>query len=90
MSLGSDNARFQLTIYRDGVAPEVKDFDIPVMDTQLAVQAPWTKLTVKNFTPNVGLDFTNPDGGDHLQAGDGEITGLDTTKDVYVLATAVI
>ena len=89
MPNGDDNARFQLTIYRDGVAPEVKDFEIPEMDTQLAVQAPWTKLTVKNFTPDFGLDFTNPGGGEHLQAGDGEITGLDPTEDVYVLATSV-
>ena len=90
MSLGSDNARFQLTIYRDGVAPEVKDFEIPAMDTQLAVQAPWTKLILENFTANFGLFFTNPGGEEQVPAEDGEITGLDPTKDVYVLATPVI
>ena len=40
MPNGDDNARFQLTIYREGVEPEVKDFEIPEMDTQLAVGSP--------------------------------------------------
>jgi hypothetical protein len=85
----SDSAEFELTIYRDGVPPETKDFEVPIMTSQLVAQAPWTKLTVKNFTDDVGLDFSNPDGGDHFSGPNGDITGLDPSKDVYVIATKV-